>query len=60
MHQKQALNFRNAFNKILNAFTRMHAVRDRTWQHLQKCFFNNCVGIATRKGTFLLFSHFFF
>lgn len=59
MHQKQALNFLTAFNKILNAFTRMHTVRDETWQHFQKCFFNSCVGVATRKGTFLLLFNFF-
>lgn len=49
MHQKQAINFLNTFNKILNVFTKMHTVRRETWQHLKKCFFNNSVGLATNK-----------
>lgn len=48
MHQKQGKNFLNAFNKILKAFTNIYT-RHETWQHLEKCFFNNYVGLATNK-----------
>lgn len=48
MHQKQGINFLNAFNRILNAFTNMYT-RHETWQCLKKCFFNNYVGFTNNK-----------
>lgn len=42
MHPKQAIIF-------LDAFTKMHTVRHETRQHLEKCFFDTYVGLATKK-----------